>query len=579
VNPAVATTSGAAVLCCDYYPWIRFTVNTLTTSGAGTVIDVRAYGYKNNSAVNGGGGGVPSGPCGGDLSGTEPNCTVVKVNGAAVPTSAAVLGSNASQQLIAADANALSAPAYVAGAGTAQAQTATLVPAITALVAGKTQLCWLPSNPNSGAGPTLAVNGLAATTIVNGSGTALVAGDIGTAVACVIYDGTNFELQNPQTVVAGGGPYVQLQGSTPGTQQTGNFNVSGVGFMGVGSAVGTQVGMANSFLVASGVSTNPRGIVTGQWSTDTASARFSGYKTRGTQASPTTVVTGDFITRWSGWCYDGTNYLECSSIVGSVQGTVASTRTPGQIDFYTMTDALPSVLTNRMTIDKAGNVGIGTTGPLSPLHVSVVAVGNGTPDATGNDMVISGSNKGVLNGNLNIFSGDSASINRGGSIAFGGTYTTGNNAVATFGKIVGAKENNNNSDYAGYLSFYTRLQSGNPAEVMRINSNGNVGIGTASPASRFHVGVAPTATANYGTLSIGGGPFDGSTTGKFVGSASGTSQAINEVLGYAGDLANWQVAGVKQFGVTAAGIMTLAGSTFSLGGHTCSIVATVLTCP
>src|ERR1017187_3777852 len=130
-NPATGTTSGSMALCCDYYPWLRITVNTLTSSGAGTVIDVRAYGYKNNSAVNGGGGGVPSGPCGGDLSGTEPNCTVVKVNGAAVPTSAAVLGSNASQQLIAADANALSAPAYVAAAGTAQAQTATFVPAIT----------------------------------------------------------------------------------------------------------------------------------------------------------------------------------------------------------------------------------------------------------------------------------------------------------------------------------------------------------------------------------------------------------------------------------------------------------------
>src|ERR1035441_8282015 len=51
-NPETAATQGGAVLCCDYYPWIRMHVNTLTSSGAGTSITVRAYGYKNNSALN-----------------------------------------------------------------------------------------------------------------------------------------------------------------------------------------------------------------------------------------------------------------------------------------------------------------------------------------------------------------------------------------------------------------------------------------------------------------------------------------------------------------------------------------------
>jgi hypothetical protein len=96
---------------------------------------------------------------------------------------------------------------------------------------------------------------------------------------------------------------------------------------------------------------------------------------------------------------------------------------------------------------------------------------------------------------------------------------------------------------------------------------------------RFNITPAPTATANYGTLSIGNGPFDGTTTGKFVGSVSGTSIAVNEVTGYGGDLFNVQVAGVSQAKVSATGLLTLAGSTFVLGGHTCSIVSTVLTCP
>ena len=94
---------------------------------------------------------------------------------------------------------------YVAGAGTAQAQTATLSPAVPALAAGLS-VFWKPNAANSGAGPTLAVNGLTATTIVKIGGASLAANDLTTtAIAWAIYDGTNFELQNPQTASGGSG--------------------------------------------------------------------------------------------------------------------------------------------------------------------------------------------------------------------------------------------------------------------------------------------------------------------------------------------------------------------------------------
>jgi len=70
---------------------------------------------------------------------------------------------------------------------------------------------------------------------------------------------------------------------------------------------------------------------------------------------------------------------------------------------------------------------------------------------------------------------------------------------------------------------------------------------------------APVATANYGNVSIGSGAWDGSTTGKFVGSSSGTSLAINEVSGYAGNLIDSQKAGVSQFKVDNAGAITHTG--------------------
>jgi hypothetical protein len=123
------------------------------------------------------------------------------------------------------------------------------------------------------------------------------------------------------------------------------------------------------------------------------------------------------------------------------------------------------------------------------------------------------------------------------------------------------------------------VRTGGGTGLMTILGSGNVGIGTASPASKLNIGTAPVATPNYATLSIGSGAWDGATTGTFVGSASGTSIGVNEVSGYGGNLFDVQVAGVSQAKVSAAGLLTLAGSTFVLGGHTCSIVATVLTCP
>jgi hypothetical protein len=93
---------------------------------------------------------------------------------------------------------------YAAGGGTAQAQTVTLTPAATALTAGL-EVEWLPTAANTAAAPTLAVSGLAAKTITKYGTTALVANDLTTtAVAVAIYDGTQFQLQNPQTNTASG---------------------------------------------------------------------------------------------------------------------------------------------------------------------------------------------------------------------------------------------------------------------------------------------------------------------------------------------------------------------------------------
>lgn len=90
---------------------------------------------------------------------------------------------------------------YGTGGGTAQAQTVTPTPAVTSLTTGL-NVCWLPIANNIAAAPTLAVAGLTAKPITKDGTVPLIKDDITTlGIACVIYDGTEFQLQVP---LAGG---------------------------------------------------------------------------------------------------------------------------------------------------------------------------------------------------------------------------------------------------------------------------------------------------------------------------------------------------------------------------------------
>jgi hypothetical protein len=100
-----------------------------------------------------------------------------------------------------------------------------------------------------------------------------------------------------------------------------------------------------------GTSTNAlRGIVSSQYSGGTDSAKFVGRKARGTATVPTVITTGDFLTRWTGSGYDGSNFIESASIVMGSTGTIAATRVPSYISFMTGTDAAPTVMTEAFRV-------------------------------------------------------------------------------------------------------------------------------------------------------------------------------------------------------------------------------------
>jgi hypothetical protein len=96
----------------------------------------------------------------------------------------------------------------------------------------------------------------------------------------------------------------------------------------------------------------------------------------------------------------------------------------------------------------------------------------------------------------------------GGGLGFAFKYNTGG-SYAVGSLITGIKENATDGNYASALTFQTRANGANPVERMRIDSSGNVGIGTSSPAELLHVhedstGVARMRLSNTeGYLEIG----------------------------------------------------------------------------
>ena len=129
------------------------------------------------------------------------SCTWVSASGGlGDPGSNGIVFRSAFNTTVPATRTNIDAVTYAAGGGTANAQTVTLSPAVTSLTAGL-KVCWLPTAANSSNTVTLAINGLTAENIVSpNNGATIGVGDlITTRIACAIYDGTNFELQNRQT--------------------------------------------------------------------------------------------------------------------------------------------------------------------------------------------------------------------------------------------------------------------------------------------------------------------------------------------------------------------------------------------
>ena len=134
--------------------------------------------------------------------------------------------------------------------------------------------------------------------------------------------------------------------------------------------------------------------------------------------------------------------------------------------------------TERLRITKTGDVGIGTTSPDGTLHVHPGSAGTVDAHANADDLVVENS----ASGGISVLTPDASTS----FLLFG-------SASDQLGALIQWKYDDNQmaiatSKTGAHMNFFT----GNTVEAMRIDSSGNVGIGTTSPGHSVHIKDAST---------------------------------------------------------------------------------------
>ncbi|MDO8684338.1 MAG: hypothetical protein Q7N50_12740, partial [Armatimonadota bacterium] len=174
---------------------------------------------------------------------------------------------------------------------------------------------------------------------------------------------------------------------------------------------------------------------------------------------------------------------------------------------------------SHMFLNTSGNLGIGTTAPAQQ-------VGTGTAfQVSGGE---NGSEPAVVIGNVS----NQTAGNRG-RIDFMGTSNNGNPKIAA--SVIGKIESSGVNTVAGALAFETINGSGpGGTERMRIDSAGNVGIGTTSPSQKLDV-AGNIALTSAGDLIAHAGnivsPFGGLGLYENLWSSSEDINTVNGLFG------------------------------------------------
>lgn len=197
------------------------------------------------------------------------------------------------------------------------------------------------------------------------------------------------------------------------------------------TAAGSQLGVSN-------------------WIANTSGAGIQLAKSRsGTVGTQGIVSSGDTIGQIQFFGDDGTTFISAASIVAAVDGTPGTNDMPGRLVFSTTADGASSP-TERMRINSAGNVGIGSTYGLTRLDVATaVSAGAVTDVALFTQATQSNPTTGQ---GVRIYFAASASISRAAAIE-------------------AAVSNGLNGHH---LAFLTNIAGASPTEKLRVDATGNV---------------------------------------------------------------------------------------------------------
>ena len=281
------------------------------------------------------------------------------------------------------------------------------------------------------------------------------------------------------------------------------MRITGAGNVGIGTATPTaklQVGSPVSFTASSSVLS-----VFGSDGTGTTSiAQFFGYRT----------ATGPLHNKALEINQSGTYGGGILDVYGTSTGRVhfdpsgnsyVLSQNAGNFSIGTNVPTATLTVVGTASISGqtyfGGNVGIGTSVPSGTLEVSGV-----------NDV---GSVASVIT-NL-------SQLNTGKTVELG--FRVADSAgTKKSTAIIRSIPGNIDSTTGAHLAFFTRKNDVSPTESMRIDNNGNVGIGTATPTYKLDVNGSLNATSLY----IGGVPFNPNSVSSTVSAAGGQVNVVTQ---------------------------------------------------
>ena len=158
-------------------------------------------------------------------------------------------------------------------------------------------------------------------------------------------------------------------------------------------------------------------------------------------------------------------------------------------------------ISEAMRIDKDGNVGIGTTSPSSKLHVS------------GDTTIYNGTSEAHL-----ILRRDATGTNYGSAIKWRFGDSGSSSSGHEYARITGNIQDSTDGSEDGYLTLQTS-RDGTLTEAIRINKDGEVGIGTTSPSDALHIRAAsdhPLVIENTTNAAYAGIQFSDNSTGSYA---------------------------------------------------------------